>query len=596
MTDYAKLKVTELKAELKQRGIPQTGLRLKQDFIDRLKEEDAKADSSATNGESTPAQEAHQETEEPAQKEQPTEQPPPVAAPQPEDSAEAERELQDNGKPDEASVKEQSEQGSQEPLVKSPVREPEPEAPQPEPIPDTNASAPPAELAPGDTAEQQHSPMEKDIKPAEPTIDNAPIPSASGENTGLSTPLPAEEVLEDQRKRKRRSQTPIPTPEAIASKKRKAQEDLPEDNGEMDVAGDAPEQTAAGTDEPKTVGTVDEPRDAAVPEDSAEKKGAPSKHDVRFKGLFASTESEPARHPSPPPDVDTEGQVEPALHAATTALYVEGLMRPLQPFALRSHLVSIACPPGQSPNPDIIVEFYLDPIKTHGFVVFNNASAASRARATLHNTVWPDERNRKPLFVDFIPEKKFQEWVDMESSRKGGGPPPRWEVKYEPTDDGVEAVLKEIDPRGGASARAPAPSDFSRPPPLGPRAEMGAKDRRPSGAPAPDHTSRPGQGFKPLDELFMSTTSKPKLYYLPVPRDVADRRLDRFDDLLRKGAFPRRGGDETRRISFEDGDLFVDNGAEYGRARGGGGRGRGGRGRGRGGFGDSWRDNRRNRY
>jgi hypothetical protein len=44
---------------------------------------------------------------------------------------------------------------------------------------------------------------------------------------------------------------------------------------------------------------------------------------------------------------------------------------------------------------------------------------------------------------------------------------------------------------------------------------------------------------------------------------VADKRLDQFDELLRKGPFPRRGGDEMRRITFEDEDYFVDGGPEY---------------------------------
>ena len=113
---------------------------------------------------------------------------------------------------------------------------------------------------------------------------------------------------------------------------------------------------------------------------------------------------------------------------------------------------------------------------------------------------------------------------------------------------------------------------------------MQPQDRRPSNQSS--RPSQPGQGFKPLDELFKSTTTKPKLYYLPVSREVADQRLDRFDDLLKKGTFPRRGGDETRKFTFEDVDQFIDLGPEYaGRGRG------GGRGRGRGGGGP-----RRDRY
>jgi hypothetical protein len=117
----------------------------------------------------------------------------------------------------------------------------------------------------------------------------------------------------------------------------------------------------------------------------------------------------------------------------------------------------------------------------------------------------------------------------------------------------------------GAARSAPSrPREpgFNRTPPLGPRGSYGQIERASNAPPA----ARPGQGFKPLDELFKSTTTKPKLYYLPVPRPVADKRLDQFDELLRKGEFRRRGGDETRRITFEDDDHFVDVGPEYGAA------------------------------
>ncbi|KAJ9217145.1 hypothetical protein DTO166G4_1200 [Paecilomyces variotii] len=56
MTDYAKWKVTNLKAELKRRGIPQTGLKVKQNFIDKLLEADSAA-ADCTGGEESGAPE-----------------------------------------------------------------------------------------------------------------------------------------------------------------------------------------------------------------------------------------------------------------------------------------------------------------------------------------------------------------------------------------------------------------------------------------------------------------------------------------------------------------------------------------------------------
>ncbi|PWY70268.1 hypothetical protein BO70DRAFT_143682 [Aspergillus heteromorphus CBS 117.55] len=662
MTDYSKLKVTDLKAELKRRGIAQTGLRVKQQFIDRLIEEDAREGQDAVaDGEPAPEEDAAPEEAQPVESEPPMPEPEPepeptaVAAAEPEalepevkekEPEQTTQEPEPQPEPSDAVNETQPQQtteeeapngemAAEEQAKQDHAEEPPAESPKPEETTqptevtmvdqptDTSVAqdenktetAAPVEQAPGE-AEQSVSVDQNGVEP--PAANETPAPPAvtSEMNTAFSTPLPTEEVMEDRRKRKRRSQSPVPTPEALANKRAKAQEEpprvvLPEDQDAMDTERESRQNSAAPG--PQEAAEEHAGPDAAPGQDAPPiqgetptKKDAPPKHDVRFKGLFSAKETEQNRPASPPPDVVMEdADVEPALHVATPALYVGGLMRPLQPVALRNHLVSLAASPGASPNPDAIVDFYLDPIKTHCFVSFTSVSAASRVRTALHGTVWPNERNRKTLFVDFIPEDRLPQWIEREEgSRQRGAPPLRWEVRYELTEDGVEAVLDEVDPRSAGShqpARGPEPSGFSRPPPTGPRAEAGGHARRPSDAVPADSGSQPGQGFKPLDELFMSTTAKPKLYYLPVPREVADRRLDRFDDLLRKGEFPRRGGDEMRRITFEDEDYFVDNGPEFGggRGRGGGrgGRGGGGRGRGRGGFGgDSWRNDRRGRY
>ncbi|RAL14438.1 SAP domain protein [Aspergillus homomorphus CBS 101889] len=666
MTDYSKLKVTDLKAELKRRGIAQTGLRVKQQIIERLEEEDAReaagqnataepgsdrdhAQDEGVNDEPAPRSEEAQ----PAPQEEPEVEPATNAdsipedtskqtdlthiAPEetfkrtePEDSTQApEKKPEQNGAAEvqpetveeaipagDQVVEEPSEQQKEERSETKVQVEEARDATAVSAANDTKIEPPaaPVEQAPRDATvrEEPTAAKQQDTELKETALSTS---LSSEMNTAFSTPLPAEELLEDRRKRKRRSQSPVPTPEALAIKKAKAQEEeprvlLPEDQGssvmEVDQQGEEgaaiPREPPEARAEPETAEPGREMESVPAADDATltAKKEAPPKHDVRFKGLFVAPEADQARPPSPPPDIAADDvEVEPALHAATAALYVGGLMRPMQPATLRNHLISLASAPDASPDASVILDYYLDPIKTHCFVSFTSVSAASRVRTALHGTIWPNERNRKALFVDFIPEDKLRSWVEREEgTRERGGPPPRWEVRYDRIDDGVEAVLEEIDARNPATqpARAPELTGFSRPPPTGPRADARGPSRRPSSPGVARSESHPGQGFKPLDELFMSTTTKPKLYYLPVTREVADRRLDRFDDLLRKGAFPRRGGDETRRITFEDGDLFVDKGPEYlggGRGRRGGGR--GGRGRGGGGMGDSWRDDRRNR-
>jgi chemotaxis protein histidine kinase CheA len=564
MADYSSWKVTDLKAELKKRGIPQTGLRLKQQFIDKLAEEDAKAQSedatappaeeaSETDAQQDTAPEATNESEAQEPEEQQPEEPeaPPAAEPHPTESETGPAPTQGEEKP-----KENVSQNGHEVAAQASAEEQGPQETSPSEV---TAKVPePTEQAPA---------IADEPLPLEPTITTEVAPSVtqtSGANTGLSTPLPVEEVLEDKRKRKRRSQSPVPTPETIAPKKARSQEESPR----VKLKDDVP----AGTD-PKDFARQEQ-RPAETPKEEAP---APAKHDARFRGLFAA-EPAPPRPPSPVQDVAmVDATVEPAIHPATCSLYIDGLMRPLQPNGLRNHLISLASTPETPSAADLVKQFWLDPIKTHCFVQFSDIAAASRVRSSIHGTVWPNERNRKSLWADFIPDEKIQEWIRTEeASRNRPGPAARWEIQYKSNEDGTTAVLAEA----GSTSRPGPPkaleAGFNRTPPSGPRGSIAQPDRRSSNAP-PAPPERLGHGFKPLDELFESTTTKPKLYYLRVPREVADKRLDQFDELIRKGQFPRRGGDEMRRISFEDEDRFVDGGPEYGpgarqnrRGRGGG--------------------------
>ncbi|EAS30590.3 SAP domain-containing protein [Coccidioides immitis RS] len=306
--------------------------------------------------------------------------------------------------------------------------------------------------------------------------------------------------------------------------------------------------------------------------------------DARFKGLF-SANGLPGRRESPPPAEDEERVVAPALHPATTSLYIRDFMRPLQPANLKRHLAALATPPDSTPNPDIILDFFLDSIKTHCFVTFANVAAASRVRTALHATIWPEERTRKPLWVDFVPEEKVKEWIEIEQAGNNRRDAHRWEVIYEDREDGTIAVLQEA--VSNTARNRNQSFNLGREPPTGPRAE------RPFGRgslQAGPPSNLPASGFKALDDRFLSTSAKPKLYYLPVSREASDKRLDKFDDLARAGPTRRPGGDEMRRFTFEDDDFFVDQGPEYGSRRG-----RAPRGRGGGAFaewGGSWRGRR----
>ncbi|PGH07536.1 hypothetical protein AJ79_06271 [Helicocarpus griseus UAMH5409] len=635
MTDYSSWKVTDLKAELKRRGIPQTGLRVKQNYIDRLLE----ADSAAQPEPSADA-------------------PPPSNAPEEPTQEASEQKGQDVTDEKKPAAEQEHVAEPAEPKDQAPTETPEPAPRQTEDtvMKDTQeqegagveqaaevaqdlsveAKGPTQELETQESAPQQETATEPtEPKPA-PAVPSAPQEPDSTTASSSEKNESREDSIDDSKKRKRRSQSPPPSPRTAALKKAKAEDGLPrvvlKEDGtteqpvdteeaagpaisdttapqdvEMQTTGlekpQGPEEseTAArpgpaaaqepGKDVDAAAGPVPSPR--GEPESEKTEEPHPSKHasgDARFKSLFPVANG--GRPPSPSPktlaeEEDEDRIVSPALHPATTSLYIRNFMRPLQPASLKHHLVSLATPPTSSPDPDIILDFFLDSIKTHCFVSFTNVSAASRVRSALHGTIWPDERMRKPLWVDFIPEEKVKEWIGIEQdSGNGARGAPRWEVLYDETDQGIKATLQEASPTSQVPARNNRDTNLNlgREPPLGPRATHGPMRRDSQAAAPPTAPARyGGESFRALDDRFLSTTAKPKLYYQPVPREVSDKRLDRFADLYKAGPVPRRGGDEMRKYTFEETDFFVDKGPEYG------GRGRRRGGRRRGDFRDSWR-------
>ncbi|KAL9608273.1 MAG: hypothetical protein Q9167_006882 [Letrouitia subvulpina] len=322
----------------------------------------------------------------------------------------------------------------------------------------------------------------------------------------------------------------------------------------------------------------------------------PPSSDPRFKNLLPPSSK---RDLSPDPHAlksdPGDRAVRPALHPATSTLYIRDIMRPLNAANLKIHLVALATAPGTSPNPDLLLEFFLDSIRTHCLVKFANVSAASRVRSGLHDRVWPDEKNRKPLWVDFVPEEKLEKWIEVENtvSAGRGQAAKRWEVVYENEANGVNAYLQEVGSNGSGlrTTQVPAPRTESghdvQSVPLRP---MTKEPERPSSQSGPRIDG--GKGFKALDDLFKSTTAKPKLYYLPVSDRIVARRLDQI-------AEGRGGGrsNEMRRYTFDD-DVLVDRGPEFSR------RGRGPRGSGsyqgghfnRGGYREGYRTDYRGDY
>jgi hypothetical protein len=295
--------------------------------------------------------------------------------------------------------------------------------------------------------------------------------------------------------------------------------------------------------------------------------------------------------PSPsPPEL-------PSIHLPTSSIYIRNFKRPLHIPTLREHISQLA---QSSDSSDPIKTFYLDSVRTHAFITFTSVSAASRARAAMHEARFPDEPQREPLFADFIPENKVQEWIDQETGGGfgGGRSNRRWEVIYNNDQKGVTASLQDADskPRPAMTQRSSINAKGSTSGVHPDReAFMPPEPRRTS---QPERPRQPETGFKALDELYSHTTSKPKLYYKPAPSHLVADRLDLIKGLRLGHADLGKSGDEgMKRFSFEKfkgRDEWVDKGPEFGHGvrgqailRGERPRGRGGGFRG--GRGDSWR-------
>ncbi|KAI1857713.1 hypothetical protein JX265_011128 [Neoarthrinium moseri] len=561
-TDYSKMKVTELKAELKRLGLPQAGL--KAELIARLEEAFA-ADPGPTPTSVADAESAAALDDSGTHSQEKEDEEPAEAAEAVEGPAEAEALPQ-----------------SDAPVVDAP--------PQGELSPKDETPTPAQALAPT-MGNPEPSIATTDFAAPEVQQPQTSVPPSSSS----ATPLRPAEIANDTQTRKRRSATPTPTLDDIARKRARL-------DSEERLAGAPSSETQ---DKEKTAQFMLEQghvESTDVEMTNAQAELSPGSHDKAGAGALdsdAAKDEPPQTGPEPgqmgQPDVDVreddkrrlllgddtsmadrlspenftndnpERDVEPSIHPATAALYIKNFMRPLRPQAVQEYLLELATPAGAKIDDETVVDFYLDRIRTHAFAVFNSVSAASRVRTALHNRVWPDETTRKALWVDFIPPNRFIDWVEMEqSSSNGRGAATRYEVIYDRDRDGnVTVNLDESDAAPPAVRNTNQRPEFSTTVPTGPSrgiegAPTGPRGFQGAGRPAVHPTRQERVGD------YLATRAHPPVNYQPVPNELVDRRLDCIRSAKSKTYDPARDTERERynRYFFENGDSLVDRGKE----------------------------------
>lgn len=555
-SDWASLKVVELKAELQSRGLSTKGV--KADLVRRLAEADA--DAAATSEDQEAAGSPNGDIARPADD-----------APQGED------------------VVAQHSSGDKSPATEGV---------------DVNMT----DDAPITIATQSEGVAEPVARDA--AAEQLTVPQLDASNTPLLPSVPAHDASLDLQKRKRRSSTPPPsTKRAKQEEERHAEEqedvvdyetgDLsgsPEKkslNGATEIHGreetgaveaevhrvaepaaihapnaleasgeEADLTRAAAEDASKALSVTQSPerntRLEVSGEDAFMRRVAIGRHSEapsqtsqpsQHRGGDRSDVNQQPHRESAAPDIE---QSPPSAHPPTSALYIRELMRPLRSETVEEYIVDLVTPQGSQPDPSLIEDFYLDQIRTHAFVKLVSVSTAQRVRAAMHDQIWPNERNRKPLWVDFIPPDSMREWIDQEESGARGNAH-RWEVVYEQDGDRVVAVHRAA----GLDSKS-----FSKPPPTGPAAGSGPGPVYPGIEAAPrGPRGRGGPPVRPNNPNLLQTHANPPLSYQPLGEDIAQRRVENMRSFY--SSIPSHDlGKDYHRYTFENSDSFVDRGTE----------------------------------
>ncbi|KAK9363864.1 hypothetical protein V1504DRAFT_444814 [Lipomyces starkeyi] len=428
--DYSKLKVVELKEELKNRGLSTGGL--KKDLVQRLTE----ADAVGAVEPNEPTEEQAQVTEQAAEGADASEVEPPRAAPESAKGDQASAQITDSEP--EATVTKAAD------LDKVPQLElkPEPEEPAKDEVPEQTLLT--------DESERPEWPAEAEIKQDSITTEE-------------SNPM---EVLES----------------SMVTKRKASFDAEIEDSSLKRIKNESRYDQRMAEREPEPSGTAE-----------------PTKEEIKVDEKLVTVD----RNPNTPMEK----------YRPTKSVYMQNFSRPLNIPSLKTHLETVA---GSK-----LVKFWIDSIRTHCYAIFESVEAATKVREDIYGQTFPlEEKGRKKLIAEYIPDSKVDEWIAFEEGDQGRLR--KWEVAFGDglSNDVDTDEIKLIE--AGTKPTNNGPSFRDR---LNPRNSPWVDTTRGMRVADSSTANMANVKVKTLSELFKKTKAKPSLYYCEAPEDVVKERL-----------------------------------------------------------------------
>ncbi|KAI8991371.1 hypothetical protein BDF20DRAFT_831417 [Mycotypha africana] len=227
--------------------------------------------------------------------------------------------------------------------------------------------------------------------------------------------------------------------------------------------------------------------------------------------------------------IDDQGMI------CSPAFYVKGFVRPL----ITSHVKNLLEKYGK------LTRFWMDQIKTHCYVIYENESDAKNAARNIDGIVFPEETGKKLTVGELTPEQteeliEFEKRADDERRKvdweacikkvkageglasTGGSPAdgPRRRIRQ----IGIGQIARELS-KAAAGDQQSLAQNATTPSPISPASNNGNRIVRVADKREHEPVLKKERS---LDDLFRKTEALPRLYYLPNTDEEAEARLEKL--------------------------------------------------------------------